>query len=120
MGEGTHGILPRGGGDLGQVPLRFRQRPLILTDLAHVQSLLEQRASLWLIAPLLDVQDRQAIESQAGERELTLALRIGEQLFLRLLGLLPGVLVGIGPPQVDIEAFGLRGRKLSLYPLWHL
>src|SRR6266581_9732999 len=120
MGEGTHWILPRGGRDLGQVPLRFRQRPLILTDLGHAKSFLKQRASLWLIARLLDGQDRQAVEGQAGQRDLTLALRIGEQLFIRLLGLLPGVLVGIGPPQMDIKAFDLPGRKLSLYSLWCL
>jgi hypothetical protein len=65
----------------------------------------------------LQRQDRQAVEGQTDQRELSLVLRIGEELFIGLLGFLPGILVGIGPPQMSIEAFDLPGRQLVLEPL---
>ena len=45
-------------------------------------------------------------------RQLVL-LRIGQQLFIGLLCLVPGVLEAIGPPQADVEALDLGGRKLA-------
>ena len=65
-------------------------------------------------------QDRQAVEGHADQRGLLLVLRVGEQFFIGLLGLSPGVLVGIGSPQMGIEAFDLRGRQLGLQPLVRL
>jgi len=120
MRQGTLGILPYDANDLGPVPLCFRQRLLIGTALGHVPGLLQQRLHLWLVVWLLDRQNRQAVEGHADQRELTLVLRIGEQFFIGLLGLFPGVLEGMGLPQMGIEAFDLRGRKLGLYPLWLL
>ncbi len=117
MRQGARWIVPHDAYDLGQVPLRFRQRLLILTGLRHVQGFLQERARLELVVRLLDCQDRHAIQGQAGQRGQQLLLRIGQQLFIGLPGLLPGVLEGIGPPQVDIEVFDLRGGKRGLQRL---
>jgi hypothetical protein len=65
----------------------------------------------------LERQDSQAVEGQTDQRGQRLVLRVGEQFFIGLLGLFPGVLVGISAPQVGIEAFDLRGRQLVLQSL---
>ena len=102
-------VHPHEGRDLGQVPLRFHQRPLIVTGLCHAPGFLQERSHLWLVVRLLDRQNRQAVEGHADQPGQPLVLRIGEELFIGLLSLLPGVLEGIGPPQIDVEVFHFRG-----------
>jgi hypothetical protein len=117
MRQGALWIVPHIGHDLGQVPLRFRQRPLIVIGLCHASGILQERSHPGLIVRLLHCQDRQAVQGHAGQHGLTLALCIGEQLFIGVPGLLPGVLEGIGLPQVDIEAFDLWCRQYGQKPL---
>ncbi len=64
----------------------------------------------------MDRQDRQAVEGHAAQAGQLVLLRIGQQLFIGLLGLLPGVLEGIGPPQGNVEVFDLRFRQHALHP----
>ena len=88
-----------------------------MTGLGHTPRFLQQRAHQWLVEGLLDRQDRQAVEGQTAQRGQTLLARVGGQLFIGLLGLLPGVLVGIGLPQGDVEVFDLRGLQHNLLRL---
>ena len=74
----------------------------------------QQRLHLWLVLPLLDRQDRQAVEGHAHQGRQLVLLRIGQQLFIGLLGPGPGVLEAIGPPQADVEVLDLGGRKPAL------
>src|SRR5258707_576916 len=46
------------GDDLCQVPLGFRQRPLIVTRLGHGPGFLQERSHLGPVVRLLDCQDR--------------------------------------------------------------
>ena len=55
----------------------------------------------------MDRQDRQAVEGHADQPGKLAVLCIGEQLFIGLLSLLPGVLEAISPPQMDIEMVNL-------------
>ncbi len=117
MRQGARRVLPHNACDLGQVPLRFRQHPPILTGLGHLPGFLQQRSHLGLVVRVLDRQDRQPVEGHADKPGQLVVLRIGHELFIGLLGLLPGVLGGIGPPQVGIEVFDLPGFQHGLYPL---
>ncbi len=63
--------------DLGKVPLRFRERLLIVTGLSYLPGLLQQRIHLWLAMRLLDRQDRQAVERHADQSGQRLLPRIG-------------------------------------------
>jgi hypothetical protein len=49
MRQGTRWVVPYIGRDLSQVPLRFRQRLLIVTGLCHLQGFLQQRVHVWLV-----------------------------------------------------------------------
>ena len=114
MREGTLWIPPPDGRDLGQTPLRFRQDPLIVTGLGRAPGFLQQRAYLGLVLGLLDRQDCQAVEGQTDHGGQLVLPPIGDQLFIDLLGLLPGTLEGIGLPQVGIEALDLPGLQHAL------
>src|SRR5258708_31078081 len=70
-------IPPHESCDLGKVPLRFRERLLIVTGLSYLPGLLQQCIHLWLAMRLLDRQDRQAVERHADQPEQTLLPRIG-------------------------------------------
>ena len=71
------GVIPHDGRDLGLVPRRLRQHPLILAGLGHVPGLLQQRVHLWLVEWLLGRQDRQAVQGHTGQPGQLLALCIG-------------------------------------------
>src|SRR5713226_10577832 len=115
MREGAFWILPHCGRYLCLIPLRFSQRSLVMTGLCHAPGFLHERVHLWLVVRLLNRQDCHAIEGHADQRGLMLSLRIGYELFIGLLGLLPGVLEAIGPPQVGVKVFDFRGLQYSLH-----
>ena len=78
MGQGTLLDPPTSDAcDLCQVPLGFRERPLIVTGLGYLQGFLQERTRPWLVERLLHRQDRQAVEGYTDQRELMLAPRIG-------------------------------------------
>ena len=77
MRQGTRWVIPQDACDLCLVPLRFRQRFLIVTDLYHLVGLLQQRLHPGLVERVLGCQDRQAVEGHANQPGHMLLLRIG-------------------------------------------
>ena len=88
-----------------------------MTGLGHLPGFLQQRSHRGFVAGLLDRQDRQAVEGHAGQRGQLVLLRIGQQFFIHVLGLLAGIQEGIRLPQRGVEVDDLQCRQHALHRL---